>query len=159
MSRSFILFVLVLGCMTMGCKPAGKGLKVEYVEGKVTLDGTEVEGAFITFYPTGTTGESAGGVSGPQGIYKLTSENGDIDKGALAGSYKVTVRKVESKNFLNDDGTFAPGAPIDPATGQKLGTKQTNLLPVQYSFQNKTPLNVTVAPGKNTINLELKSKP
>lgn len=154
-SLNIVLF-LVAGCFVTGCGTKSSGLKVEYVEGIVTLDGKVVEGASVTFISQGA-GESAGGVSGPDGSYLLTSENGDIDKGALAGNYKVTVKKVESKNYMNPDGTYAPDAPKDLATGGKLGSVQTNLLPKQYSMISSTPLNFTVAPGKNKIDLELKN--
>jgi len=156
MNRALIAMLLLVIVCFAGCGPKGKGLKVEYVEGIVTLDGTTIEGAFVTFSATGE-GEGATGVSGPGGVYKLTSLNGDIDKGAIAGNYKVTVRKVESTNYLNEDGSFMPNAPIDPATGGRLGTVQKDLLPMKYSMLSSTDLNVTVAPGKNNINLELTS--
>lgn len=150
-----VVLVLAVTVFFAGCGKASRGLKVEYVEGVVTYDGAPVEGAHVTFYPSGSGGEAAGGVTDSAGVYKLTSESGDIDKGAIAGTYKVTVRKVESKGFLNDDGTIAPGAPKSPTTGQYLTTVQTDLLPKPFSMISMTPLELKVEPGKNKLDINL----
>ena len=159
--RPFVLLsVMISVCMVMGCPKTGKGLKVEYVEGILTVDGTPTAGVFVTFLPeSDSTGlEAAGGITDDQGVYKLTSNNGDIDKGALAGKYKVTVSKITSEDFLNEDGTFKPGAPRD-SSGQLMGTKETQLMPKNYLTSRTTPLEATVEAGvKNTINLEVKSQ-
>ena len=152
-SLVFVLFALVLGCT----KP-GKGLKVEYVEGVLTLDGTPTPGVFVTFEPAEKDSglEAAGGVTDANGVYKLTSINGDIDKGALAGKYKVTVSKIKTEDFLNEDGTYKPGAPRD-SSGQLMATRETQLMPKQYLNPKMTPLEKTVEVGKNKIDLELTS--
>jgi hypothetical protein len=151
------LFLIFL-CLALGCGPSGKGLKVEYVEGVLTLDGTPTAGVFVTFVPAEKDAglEAAGGLTDANGLYKLTSINGDIDKGALAGKYKVTVSKISTEDFLNEDGTYKPGAPKD-SSGQLMATKETQLMPKQYLTAKSSPLEVTVESGvKNTMNLELK---
>ena len=148
----FILCCTII--LLVGCGPKGRSLKVEYVEGIVTFDGQSVPSAHVTFHPAaqrGTT-ESAGGVSRATGIYKLSSANGDPEKGAVAGDYIVTVSKVEV---------------IDPNVGRSYEEVVTNPLPVTekpflpavYATPDKTPLKVTVKPGKNKIDLELKNSP
>lgn len=149
-----VCFSLVI--LVVGCQPKGRGLKVEYVEGVVTLDGTPVSDASVEFLPVQSgSGEAAGGFTNAQGVYKLSSMNGDPEKGAIAGDYNVTVRKIEATSYLNDDGTFKPGAPKD-STGQLISTVQKDILPAVYKDRNKTPVQLTVAPGNNKLNIELK---
>ena len=159
--RLFVLsLVLISACMVMGCPKAGKGLKVEYVEGILTVDGTPTAGVIVTFLPVDKSAglEAAGGITDDKGVYKLTSNNGDIDKGALAGKYKVIVSKITAESFVNEDGSYKPGAPKDPL-GQPMSLKETQLMPKKYVASRTTPLEFTVETGvKNTINLELSSK-
>lgn len=156
MNRVMILFscFVLLLCAT-GCPARGKGLQTEYVEGLVTLDGVPLPGATVIFSPTGTTGEMASGTSDAQGIYKLSSSNGDAGKGAVAGEYAVSVKKVEVTNFEEGD----PKAPKDPVTGQPLSSSEKLITDPVYQRSATTPLKYTVNPGKNEINLELKSNP
>ena len=130
---------------------------MDYVEGLLTVDGAPMAGVHVSFNPLDkkdTTIEPVGGMTDAKGMYKLTSINGDNDKGALAGKYKVTVSKIESEDFLNEDGTFKPGAPKDPSSGELMATKTTQLMPKKYTDIKTTPLEATVETGvKNTINL------
>ena len=159
--RSFVLsLVLMMFVLVLGCTKPGKGLKVEYVEGVLTLDGTPTAGVTVTFLPEDKSAglEAAGGITDALGVYKLTSNNGDIDKGALAGKYKVIVSKTSSEDFTNEDGTFKPGAPRD-SLGQPMAVKETQLMPKKYLTSKSTPLDATVEAGvKNTINLEVSSR-
>ena len=154
-----ILGLLLIGTLLfVGCNgPKGKGLNVEYVEGIVTLDGQPIGGVSITFSPKNEEGpeESASGYSDGNGIYKLTSMNGDHEQGAIAGEYIITASKIEV------DDPFA-GMTYDEeqaAMGRGVRVKQTHILHTVYRDRSKTPLAATVNKDKNKIDLELKSKP
>ena len=143
----FVVTLLVLS----GCGPSGKGLKVEYVEGVVTLDGEPVPKASITFIPVtdGPGVEAASGYTDDNGVYKLTSGNGDPQKGALMGDYKVIISKIESKSLTE-------GQPYGQPTGYAITYSQDQLLPKIYQNRTETPLAATVKKGRNTgMNFEL----
>ncbi len=147
------LVAIVLVCS--GCGAKGKGLQVEYVEGVVTLDGEPVPKASITFIPTtdGPGVEAAAGYTDEKGVYKLTSGNGDPQKGAVAGDYKVIISKIDSKSLTE-------GQPYGQSTGYAVTYSQTHLLPEIYRSRKDTPLTATVKKGKNKgMNFELKSEP
>jgi len=140
----------------VGCGPKGKGLKTEYVEGVVTLDGTPVpEGTSVRFIPaTSGTGEAAGGVTDKNGVYTLSSVNGDPGKGALQGDYKIIVSKQEiSAQYEEND----PKAPKDER-GNQILTQHKETLPKVYTQARTTPLTYTVVEGKQKHDIELKSK-
>ncbi|MCL2624736.1 MAG: carboxypeptidase-like regulatory domain-containing protein [Planctomycetaceae bacterium] len=151
-SISLGLILLLIGIA--GCTPRGKGLKVEYVEGVVTLDGNPVPSASVTFVPIvdAEGAEAAGGYTNEQGVYKLTSGNGDPEKGALAGEYRVLVSKIEAKDL-------SEGQEYGTATGYNVSWSQTQLLPTIYQDRSKSPLTATVNKGKNKIPLELTKNP
>jgi len=155
MSRN-IFGLLLIGSLLMfaGCGSKGHGLKVEYVEGVVTLDGQSLEGASVTFIPKteGGNAETASGHSDEKGVYKLSSVNGDPMKGAVAGDYVVNVSKIK----VDDPKT---GMSYEQAAMSTTVAKQTQLLPKVYQDRKNSPLTFTVKPGKNKIDIELKSNP
>ncbi|MDR1269098.1 MAG: hypothetical protein LBK82_06210, partial [Planctomycetaceae bacterium] len=119
--------MVLLILLSNGCGSQGKGLKVEYVEGIITLDDEPVSNASVTFIPITETAdaEAADGYSNGKGVYKLTSGNGNPEKGALQGEYRVLVSKVESKSLKE-------GMEYGTPTGYQPTFKQTQLLPVIY---------------------------
>lgn len=147
--------VIVALVAVLGCAPEGKGLKVEFVSGVVTLDGQPVSDASVQFLPVDASAgvEAAAGYTDEKGQYRLTSGNGDAEKGAQAGNYRVTISKIESKNLMEGQpyGTAPPPG--------KLSYKQTQLLNTVYQDREKSPFAVTVKQGKNTIDLPLKAQP
>ncbi|MDR3109461.1 MAG: carboxypeptidase-like regulatory domain-containing protein [Planctomycetaceae bacterium] len=153
MNRKFLcLLVCAVVFALSGCQQ-GKGLKTEFVTGVVTLDGTPLPGATITFSPV-SEGEMASGFSDDNGSYKLSSSNGDPEKGALAGEYVVTISKVEVKNYEEND----PKAPKDLLTGRGIRSSQKELIPNKYRSASTSPLKVEVKKGKNTIDLAVVTK-
>jgi len=151
-----ILGLLIICSLLMfaGCGSKGRGLKVEYVEGVVTLDDQPLEGASVTFIPKTEGGkeESASGYSDEKGVYKLSSVNGDPGKGAVAGEYVVNVSKVKVEDPK-------AGMSYEQATVSTTVVKQIQELPAIYQDRKNSPLTFTVKPGKNKIDIELKSKP
>jgi len=142
--------------MLVGCGGTkSRGLKVEYVEGVVTLDGQPVPGASVIFHPVTPGGltEPAGGYTNANGVYKLSSTNGDPERGAVAGDYVVTVEKIEiiDPNMARsyDEQVMLPSLPIT----------EKHIVAEVYRVPATTPLKFTVTPGRNKIDLELKSSP
>ena len=159
MMRSIILGLLLVSSLVVvaGCGSKGFGLKVEYVEGIVTLDGEPLADVSVTFIPKteGGSEEAASGYSNEKGVYKLSSMNGDPEKGAVAGEYVVNVSKIEVQDptagMSYEQRTMMSGStPI---------VKQIQLLPAIYQDRTNTPLSFTVKSGKNKIDLDLKSNP
>lgn len=158
-----IRVISCLGCLVLftsllGCGPSGKGLKVEFVEGIVKLDGEPLSQASVTFIPITEEGtiESAGGYTNDKGVYRLTSGNGDAEKGAVAGEYRVLVSKISSKSLgESSGGVYNPGP-----SGYAVTYEQTQLLPKIYQDRENSPLTATVKKGKNKkMDFELSSKP
>jgi len=157
MIRHGIVGLLLIGLflVIVGCGPQGRALRVEFVEGVITLDGQPVSDASVTFIPKneedGT--EAAGGFSNADGVFRLTSMNGDPERGAVAGEYRVTVSKIE----IND-----PTAGLSEAEAAALAhvpTTQHQVLPAIYQDRVNTPLSYTVNRGRNRIDIELSSNP
>ena len=149
MLRSILCFVSLLFVATfLGCGPAG--LRVEYVEGIVSLDGNPVAEATVTFLPTKEVApmEMATGTTDANGVYKLSSVTGKAAAGAVAGEYRVTV----TKSTPNDapEGDYGDARPL---------VSYTHHLPAIYRDPQNSPLVMTVQKGKNKIDLELKSSP
>src|SRR5690242_15276582 len=68
------------------------------VKGKVTLDGQPLQGAEITFIPSGS-GEHATGFSGADGTFEVNSTNAP---GAAPGDYKVVIVKMKSPELTGE---------------------------------------------------------
>jgi hypothetical protein len=127
--------------------------------GTVTLDGTPLRGAIVTFHPTLETGYEAWGKSDPRGRFTLKSWIRKTDKpkpGALPAFYRITIEKREAIEPARWAGT---GELIDAEVFH--GAVMTKLVtPVQYADANKSGLtaNVTIA-GPNVFVFSLVSAP
>jgi len=156
MTKQNILGLLLVGLLitAIGCGPPGRGLRVEFVEGTVTLDGQPLDGVLITFIPVneGDGTESALGRSNERGVYRLSSMNGDPERGAVAGEYRITASKV----FVDDP---MEGMSTQEAAASGLEVTHTEVLPAIYRDRKNTPLSATVNKGRNKIDLELTSNP
>lgn len=87
------LFVLVGLSVLIGCGRQAGVEGVIKVTGTVTYQGKPVDGASVMFSPTGATGRAASGRTDASGRFELTTLN--ANDGALAGSYKVAISKIE----------------------------------------------------------------
>jgi len=146
MTKNVLLINAAALCLLMmGCESAEQYPPTSPVTGKVTYKGEAVEGAAIQFRPSGTEVKVANAESGADGMYKLsTFEPGD---GAMAGKFKVTVRKLVSvEQGVQKDGEHAG----EPAFVNK------DMLPKKYRSLGSTPLEFEVAAdSENTFNIEL----
>jgi len=154
MTKQSIFGLLLIGSLLLavGCGQTGR-LRVEFVEGIVTFDGQPLEHASVTFVPVNEGGdeEVASGFTNANGMYRLSSFNGDPHRGAVAGEYIITVSKIE----IHD-----PKAGMSPeeAAASRLEVTQTQVLPSIYQDRQNTPLSATVVKGRNRFNFDLKSK-
>ena len=105
------------------------------VSGTVTLDGSPLADAKVTFQPQ--SGRPSAGVTGADGTYTLMYTK-DVE-GAKVGENTVSIIKPDEK-FDSD--------------GELISSKET--VPAKYN--KKSELKETVEPGENTINFDLKSK-
>ncbi len=156
MFRTIVCFLAIFLIFTVsGCGPKGKGLKVEYVDGTVTMDGEPVAEASVIFVPATDTPpmETATGMTNEKGVFTLTSPNGNPQAGAVAGEYKVLISKIIAKSLTE-------GKEYGTSTGYAVPYTQTHLLPAVYRDPKNTPLTATVKKGKNKgMDFELKSEP
>jgi hypothetical protein len=152
MFRYFIFTYLLLALIiTSGCGKKLKNLPVSYVEGLVTLDSEPLSDANVVFMPAKQdTGETARGKTDSNGIYKLTSINGDPDKGALPAEYVVMIWKSETRV-------------VDPPRYDKeadayISHEAVDVVPAVYAEPKSTPFAFTVEKvEKNQFDLPLSS--
>jgi hypothetical protein len=158
----------VLVMLTACGEPAGP--KTEPVSGVVTLDDKPVEGATVTFAPTGS-GSAASGVTDAAGTYKLTTfRAGD---GAVMGSYAVSITKTEGSDQANvnleglseeeamkkaAEAYYKSSSFKDMGNPRSGGTKTKDLLPAKYKDAANSGLTADVKAGENKLDFKLSSK-
>ena len=139
---------MALAIFLAGC--SGKSGVYSTVSGKVTHNGTPVEGAKVNFFSTveasGKQGGSYSATTDSSGKYVISMVG--EDPGIPPGMYKVTIVKLELKGNL----------PADFDQGQlEASGAAKNLLPKDYESVHSTKLSATLEPGKNeNVNFELK---
>ena len=134
-----IYVVCFCAALCSGCGP--KQAKTYYVEGTITINGKPTEKVLVTFVPkTEGNGIQASGVTDAQGLYKLTSQRGQQDKGAEAGDYTVTLSKQESKPLAK---------PFTDPSGREFTEEFFETMPIDYRNPFRSPLNATVNAGEN----------
>jgi hypothetical protein len=160
--------VLALGLMVGLTAGIGCGGRMSTVEGKVTLDGTPVEGASVSFVPEDAKGQPANGITDASGTFTLKT---GTKSGVAPGNYKVVVVKTPQATGF-DPGKMKPGSPeaqeemkknmakMGPGTGGKASGPQgpKNELPEKYSDASKTPLKATVPLSERPYKADLTSK-
>jgi len=146
---TLVLSVWVVLSVFTGCSSEGGLSGLYQCEGTVTLNGSPVVGASVTFYPDNAGGEArvAGGSTDAQGKFTVTTLK--PSDGLYPGTYKVTVIKYEEYGpeappTKGDDGEMIPG-----------GRAVKNVLPAKYEKQDKTELTANIEKKKNTVNFEL----
>lgn len=148
-SRHGLILVIVAGVgLVIGCG-RNAGPVVQFVEGKVILDGQPLEGATVGLSPVkGSTGLPAYARTDGQGIFRVTSTRGGRrDAGAAAGDYVVTVSKVvadEGDVMVEEDGS-----------GKKPARRPSSkppreVVPEVYAELSTSPLRATITSGANT---------
>lgn len=160
MKRTYnYLPVLLLGVALLGCTGGGRtdGEPTHEVTGEVTMNGSPVAGATVTFSPVGEQ-PAAFGRTGTDGTFTLTTY--DAGDGAVAGNYHVLVSKSAggSGAAAGPPGGHDPDNP-DTFQAPKYPGKDSgsgSVLPEQYSKAETTPLTAEVtAGGENKFGFEL----
>jgi hypothetical protein len=159
---SWFLAALVTALLGPGC-----GKRLVTVKGVAALDGKPLEGALVTFTPLGGKGQSATGMTQPDGSFNLVTIPGNLTgEGAWPGEYKVTVERDE----YPPPGT--PGGPPYPEgitedqdivqwhaklqAEQKKKPSPWAKVPAKYSKASTTPLQCKV-PSDGPVRLDLTS--
>lgn len=161
LSRSLVVVLGVACLLAAGCgKSAGE--KTYPVTGVVTYNGTPVEGAVVTFAPTGG-GQGAVGTTDASGKYSLTTRK--KDDGALPGEYLVTIVKYDRPPTQSGGQASAQGGdeyPPDYAeqeyqqARQVIPSQPKNLLPAKYANPQTSGLKATVTTsGPNNFDFAL----
>ncbi len=149
MNRRYTVGWLVLfaAFSLVGCGPDLSHLPPTVpAEGVVTLDGTPVEGATVTFVSE-TTNYHATAITDAQGKFALNAF--PEKKGAVAGKYKVEVNKTVINGNTAETSGNSDGAVVNVSFG----------LPKKYASIGTSGL-VGEVPEKGTkeLKFELKSK-
>ena len=163
MNKKIVLHCLTVSLISIfitgfvGCGES-KWPKTYKSSGAVTLDGTPVERATITFYPLDGQ-KPANATTDANGAFELTSFNaGD---GATPGSFAVAIQKFPAIEIEAVPG----GVPFDesnntdegPAPGSEKDAESE--LPEKYGNREESGLSATVTTdGENVFNFELTSK-
>ncbi|MBO0699521.1 MAG: carboxypeptidase regulatory-like domain-containing protein [Zavarzinella sp.] len=155
-ARSWVGPVIALMSLATlaGCSGKGPG-DYAHVSGTVTLDGSPIEGAKLTFVSTTEVkGQKAeySTVTDSSGKYMIAGVG--KDPGMPPGMYKVAITKLVMKG-----GKFkAPEEGFD-MTQLEMSGMGINELPKQYADANSTNLTATLESGKNqNVNFDLKGK-
>jgi septal ring-binding cell division protein DamX len=142
---------LALILCTIGC--GGTNLPVTVsVTGKVTYQDKPVDGAQVVLNNIDPAGKPASGITDAQGNFAVQTY---VDptaqaRGAVPGSYKVTVTKTEKSSMSSTDMMNASAGGTKP-----VGPK--NLLPEKYASVTTTDLPAEIKKGTSEVlKLELK---
>ena len=126
-------------------------MKTERVTGTVTMNGSPVVGATVTFSPVDRAkSHPATGVTDDTGKYQLQTMLGEVDGGTTPGEYKVMITKTEN---------LETGRVSFVTSGDKVEEvkemRAEHHLPLKYRSVSSTPLSATVTSGSNTIDFNL----
>lgn len=151
-ARLSLLGLAALAVFSVGCGP--KGPAVNFVEGKVTLNGSPLAGATVMFSPVKDGGgRAASGVTDASGVYKLTDmQAADAGGGAAEGEYQVAITKAAD---AGGDTTAQTGSDYEYNPNPNAPVALKTLVPEQYTRPETSGLTATVTAGRNEINFDL----
>jgi hypothetical protein len=136
-----------------GCGPSG--VQLGEVEGVVVLDGKPLQNAEVQFIPEpgqATDAPRSTAVTDDQGRFKLVCDDGR--QGAVVGLHRAVLRD------LNQYEAFVPVDKHSPDYGYVDDRPRArSRFPDHYGDLSRTPLRKEVKAGKQTIDVELKSRP
>ncbi|MDD3470253.1 MAG: carboxypeptidase-like regulatory domain-containing protein [Thermoguttaceae bacterium] len=131
-------------------------MKAVDVQGVVTLDGTPVEGATVTFKDSSNL--FASGRTDAQGRYFLNMPGSPVP-GIKEGEYKVTIRKTDADSTpAKSWEELEARGKSDSKEAPQVAKPPKELLPVQYKDFGKSGLTASVKEATQDCNFELKSK-
>lgn len=132
-----------------------RGPAVEFVEGRITIDGEPLSDASVGFSPTDAGRLSAYGRTDATGTYRLTTSQGGAKLGgAPIGTYLVTVRKYRSRvSELGPEPDASDAAAHAKWTAEYerlTALPLDSVIPSAYGNTATSGLTATVKPGRNT---------
>ena len=160
MKYLMLLAVAASAVLVSGC---GKDLGYRKTTGVVTLDGSPLAGAIVTFVAQGQGAESGAATTNEKGEYSANS--GSVGEGLKPGEYKVTISKRET--VVDEDLERLKAGEITDDEYQEIKAKRgmkensgsvgANLVPEEYSSAATTSLSATVTdnPKQNVFNFDL----
>ncbi len=137
------------------------GPDVQFVEGRVLLDGQLLAKADVGFNPASDSAVAAGGQTDERGVFNLTSARaGSRGRGATEGAYVVTIRKyrnrIEDLGPMPDPQNDQDGAAKWQAEASRLNRlPRESLIPAAYGEAATSPLRAEMKKGRNTFTFEL----
>lgn len=153
--QKYFLTCLICLIPLFGCGPSGPARppgmpKLVPLKLTVTQEGTPLEGAFVTLYPTDGAPWSSAGDTNAQGVVPLYTR-GQFE-GTAPGKYKVTVAKTETTPL-----EFSGDPEKDPEGYRKAEAqrKSFNLVDPVFSKESTTTLELTVETGKLAETLDV----
>ena len=126
------MVIALVGCLIIGCNDQQWG----ELEGVVTVDGVPAGPGSISLAPVDASQAGAMGSFGEDGRYTVVSAG--RKEGAPAGEYRVTIH----------GGDFGTESGQPPAPSK---------IPSRYGDPSSSNLNVTIEPGRQTFDFDLKS--
>lgn len=135
-SSSLTAFTLIVLLATLGC--SGAGSEHGHVTGTLTINGSPVEEAVVTFAPV-EGGRSAVAVTKADGTYELNYTPGV--KGAKVGNNSVRITTYVAPELDDNNRVVTPAKP--------------ERLPPKYSRGEE--LKVEVKPGENTFDFAVEA--
>jgi hypothetical protein len=162
LSRHHMHFCLpllsALALFSVGCGQSGPA--VEYVEGVVTLNGSPLEGATVSFSPKEPDGIGAAGLTQPNGSFTLNPRGAKPGSGTAAGDYSVMISKVEMPALVEistDDPRYGTREQ-ERLEQEALNAKPKVIVPEKYNKAETSPFTAKVESGSNTFTFDISSK-
>ena len=150
MQKLNFLFMLTALSVLIGCGGEAELGGTTAVTGTVTHNGQPVEGATVTFSPTGE-GRAASGMTGADGRFTLTTLT--AADGVMPGAYNVGISKTAAQGAMTAEESEAylkqHNQPPPPPVVK-------DVLPVKYKNPMQSGLTATVSEGgENDFTFEL----
>ena len=133
---SFCLLLVFSLAYLSGCEK-NKAIKTDLVTGVITMDGSPLAGASVTFSPVDDKGSVAIGTTDANGKYALQTLLGAADAGTTPGDYLVSISKKVNEPTGKQEWSESDGKMMDVTVG-----KET--VPVKFTTKNSTPHKATV---------------
>jgi hypothetical protein len=143
------LMLVGLG-LIVGCG-RNTGPVVQFVEGKVLLDGQPLEGATVGLSPVkGTQGLPGYARTNAGGIFRVTStRGGKRDAGAAVGDYVVTISKVVAEEADEAEEDQSRPESVKKQARSAARKQPWNVVPDIYAEVATSPLRASVQSGEN----------
>jgi hypothetical protein len=156
--RGWFVLAVVGTVFAFGCEQAADRPATYPVTGQVTLNGEPVDGATVTFVPSGE-GQAASAVTDASGNYALSTFG--ADDGAVPGQYNVKIVKYPGSEPAAagaggeyTDEMYQEGYGGAADTGEEAAEPE-NLLPEKYADASTSGLTATVQEGDNNFDFAL----